>query len=124
MKKHIVNLWPLAVLGLSLAMMGVGHTMAPDTPEQKVTILDYKFEPATLTVPVGTRVIWMNRDDDPHSIVSDDRQFDSSRALDSGGSYAVTFDKPGTYVYHCSLHPFMTGKIVVTSTEAAEWKSY
>ncbi|AKM28908.1 hypothetical protein AB870_00330 [Pandoraea faecigallinarum] len=79
-----------------------------------VQIENFKFSPAALTVKAGTRVTWTNRDDEPHTVTSSStpRAF-ASGALDTGRSFAFTFDTPGTYPYFCALHPHMTGVVVV-----------
>jgi plastocyanin len=80
----------------------------------KVIIDNFSYGPATLTVAVGTKVIWTNDDADPHTVTSaTDPRLLKSSALDTGDSFAFTFDKPGTYRYFCSLHPHMQGTIVV-----------
>jgi len=78
----------------------------------EVTIDNFSFRPQTLTVAVGTTVTWTNRDDIPHTVVSDDAVF-KSKARDTNEKFSYTFDKAGTYPYHCSLHPKMTGQVVV-----------
>lgn len=78
----------------------------------EVKIDNFTFTPATLTVPVGTQVTWTNRDDIPHTVVSDDQSI-KSKALDTDDKFAFTFTKAGTYTYFCSLHPKMKGKVVV-----------
>ena len=78
-----------------------------------VKIANFAFNPGVTTVPVGTAVTWTNNDDDAHSVVANNKAFRSS-PLDTGDSYTFTFTTPGTYAYHCSLHPQMVGKIVVT----------
>ena len=80
--------------------------------EAAVKIDNFSFSPATLTVPVGTTVRWTNRDDIPHTVVSDDKVF-KSKALDTDEDFTYTFTKPGTYSYFCSIHPKMTAKVVV-----------
>jgi plastocyanin len=80
--------------------------------EQKITIHEYTFSPPELTVTAGTTVTWMNLDQEPHSVVEKDKKFHSA-ALDTNDSYNFTFTKPGTYHYFCSLHPQMTGTIIV-----------
>jgi len=65
-----------------------------------------------LTVPVGTTVTWTNRDDIPHTIVSTDKVF-KSKVLDTDEKFSFTFAKAGTYPYFCSIHPKMTGSVVV-----------
>ena len=83
--------------------------------ESGVTIDNFSFNPATLTVPTGTRVTWSNHDDIPHTVVSAERPpLFRSKVLDSDESFAMVFDKPGRYGYFCSLHAHMQGTIVVT----------
>jgi plastocyanin len=78
----------------------------------EVKIDNFSFGPATLTVAAGTTVTWTNRDDIPHTVVSDDKVF-KSKVLDTDEKFSFTFTKPGTYPYFCSIHPKMTGKVVV-----------
>ena len=78
----------------------------------EVKIDNFSFGPAGLTVTVGTTVTWTNRDDIPHTVVSDDKVF-KSKVLDTDEKFSFTFTKPGTYPYFCSVHPKMTGKVVV-----------
>jgi plastocyanin len=78
----------------------------------EVKIDNFSFGPGALTVPVGTTVTWTNRDDIPHTVVSDDKVF-KSKVLDTDEKFSFTFTKPGTYGYFCSVHPKMTGKVVV-----------
>ena len=80
---------------------------------QQVEIRNFAFAPKSLTVSAGTRVMWTNRDEEPHVITSAGSKFPSSKGLDTGDSYAVTFSKPGTYAYYCSIHPMMVGTIIV-----------
>jgi plastocyanin len=82
----------------------------PQTAEVRVD--NFTFGPQSLTVPVNTTVTWVNRDDIPHVIVSDDGVF-RSKALDTDDKYSFTFTKAGTYPYFCGIHPKMVGKIVV-----------
>jgi plastocyanin len=77
-----------------------------------VKIDNFSFTPPTITIPAGTTVKWTNRDDIPHTVVNDDQKF-QSKALDTDESYSYTFTKPGTYPYFCSIHPKMTGKVIV-----------
>jgi plastocyanin len=85
---------------------------AAATPVE-VKIDNFSFLPATVTVAPGTTVKWTNRDDIPHTVVSDDKTTFKSKVLDTDDSFSFTFTKPGTYDYFCSVHPKMTGKIVV-----------
>jgi plastocyanin len=82
-------------------------------PAVEVKIDNFSFGPATLTIPAGTTVRWTNRDDIPHTVVSDDKTAFKSKALDTDEQFSYTFAKPGTYKYFCSIHPHMTGTIVV-----------
>jgi plastocyanin len=78
----------------------------------QVKIDNFTFEPETLTVAAGTTVTWTNRDDIPHTVVSTDGVF-RSKVRDTDETFSYTFAKPGTYPYFCSVHPKMTGKVVV-----------
>ena len=82
------------------------------TQSMEVRVDNFTFGPQTLTVPVNTTVTWVNRDDIPHVIVSNDGVF-KSKALDTDEKYSFTFTKAGTYAYFCGIHPKMVGKIVV-----------
>ncbi|MFN8593530.1 MAG: cupredoxin family copper-binding protein [Thermomicrobiales bacterium] len=77
-----------------------------------VTIVDYAFSPAWVSVPVGSTVSWVNAGAAPHTVTSDGGIFDSG-TLGSGGGYSVTFSAPGYYTYHCAIHPNMTGAVQV-----------
>ena len=72
----------------------------------------FMFAPVSIDVPVGSTVTWTNKDDEPHTVVSDTGLFRSA-ALDTNESFSFRFDKPGTYRYACSIHPRMIGTIVV-----------
>jgi plastocyanin len=83
---------------------------AANTPT--ISIDNFAFSQPALTVPVGTKVTWVNHDDMLHTVADEGKSF-KSNPLDSGESFSHVFDKPGTYKYFCSLHPHMTGTIVV-----------
>jgi len=85
---------------------------APGTAGLQVEIKHHKYSPITLTVPVGTTVTWTNRDDDVHTVVSTAQKF-TSRGIDTDESFSQKFTAPGTYDYFCTLHPLMTGKVIV-----------
>ncbi len=84
----------------------------PPAPATDVKIDNFAFAPDTLTVAVGTTVTWTNRDDIPHTVVSTDGTF-KSKVRDTDETFSYKFEKAGTYSYFCSIHPKMTGKIVV-----------
>jgi plastocyanin len=94
-----------------------GSTTPADLPSPQggtsVSISDFKFNPATLTVPVGTTVTWTNEDEEPHTIAAKDGSF-RSPGMDTHGNYTYKFTAPGSFDYICSIHPFMTGTVVVT----------
>ena len=103
----------LAVLGLALVAFA-GRASAGENPVAlQITIDNFSFAPATLTVPAGSVVTWINHDDIPHTVVSEDNVTFKSHALDTDEKFSFTFSKPGTYPYFCSLHPKMTGKVIV-----------
>ena len=77
-----------------------------------VTIKHFKFSPARLTVSPGTKVVWTNKDSDPHTATTDRRGF-ASPALDTGKSYTHVFSKAGKYAYHCQIHPEMHATVIV-----------
>jgi plastocyanin len=79
---------------------------------QKVAIDNFSFSPAEVTIPAGSTVVWVNRDDVPHTVVSNTKTF-SSKALDTDDQYSHVFATAGTYPYYCSVHPHMTGQIIV-----------
>jgi plastocyanin len=97
------------------AVAGKLATRAASAPAQtvEVKIDNFTFAPPTLTVAVGTTVKWVNRDDIPHTVVSEDKSTFKSKALDTDDSFSYTFTKPGTYNYFCSIHPKMVAKVVV-----------
>ena len=81
-----------------------------------ITIQNFTFSPTTLTVPAGSTVTWTNLDTADHAIASDSGSPVSffSSSLPQGGTFRFTFTSPGTYSYHCSIHPSMKGTVVVT----------
>jgi amicyanin len=105
------------VVGIGTTAMRQNHFLAgaqekPATAEVKID--NFSFGPAALTVAAGTTVTWINRDDIPHTVVStDDPKTFKSKVLDTDEKFSFTFSKAGTYSYFCSIHPKMTGKVVV-----------
>ena len=79
----------------------------------RVDISNFAFKPNEIRVPAGARIVWVNRDEEPHVVVSTNGAFKTSPALDTNDSYAAVLTKAGTYTYFCSIHPMMVGKIVV-----------
>jgi amicyanin len=99
-------------LAVALALMSGGPTTSAQAADTEVEIGNFTFAPQRITVKVGATVTWINEDDIPHAVASSSRAF-KSKALDSEDKFSFTFRTPGTYEYFCSLHPHMTGAIVV-----------
>lgn len=112
----------LAVTALAIALpLALGAVLLVHAQRAKsedksspaeVRVDNFSFAPDTLTVPVDSTVTWVNKDDVPHVIASNDGLF-KSKGLDTDDKYSYTFSKAGTYSYYCSIHPKMVGKIVV-----------
>jgi plastocyanin len=81
--------------------------------ENRIEIKDFAFNPQTLKVKSGEKITWINRDEEPHTVVSVEKQFKKSSALDTDQEFTITAGAAGTYTYFCSVHPKMTGTIVV-----------
>ena len=125
--RHRKSLIPVTLALLLLSAIGLNacHQAAPTTsaPNEgggkvptvvEVNISDSAFSPATVTVTGlgGAYIIWTNKDSVTHIVRSDDDLFDSGD-LSQGETYAHLLNKKGTYLYHCRIHPSMTGKIIV-----------
>lgn len=104
----------LALAGLAAAAWAGIRVRTDDAKPQpaSVTIDNFSFNPKEITIPRGTTVTWTNRDDVPHTVTSTQQKF-RSKALDTGEQFSFTFTGAGTYPYFCSVHPMMTGKVVV-----------
>jgi plastocyanin len=96
--------------GVAVCCVAYAATALPS--ETTASIDDHTFKPDILTVPVGTKVVWKNNDDTVHTVVALDGTF-RSQALDTEDKFTFTFDRPGTFEYFCSLHPYMKAKVVV-----------
>jgi len=116
-KLKIVGSAAAIAAGLFLyAAAGRGANESPlkaGAPSREVKIDNFTFAPADLTVAPGTTVRWVNRDDIPHTVVSEDKLTFKSKPLDTDQEFSYTFTKPGTFSYFCSIHPKMTAKVVV-----------
>jgi plastocyanin len=108
---YVENRHTLAVVDSTLS--GVAPAKADAAPAvSAVTVDNFRFSPPALTVPVGTTVVWTNQDDVPHTVVSSENRF-ASAALDTGDKFSFRFKEAGAYPYYCSVHPMMTGKVIV-----------
>jgi 3',5'-cyclic-AMP phosphodiesterase len=109
------------VMFVAFALLSSIRGKEPETRESapakatktEVVIDNFSFSPKTFTVPAGAAVTWTNHDNVPHVVTSADNQFQKSPVLKAGQSFSNTFAKGGTYSYFCSIHPRMTGKIIV-----------
>jgi len=117
---HLPMRRPLALaVGAVLALSATG-TVAQQpaaTKSAEIDIVNFAFTPKTLTIARGTAVTWVNKDEEPHSIVDvpsggQPRVFRSG-GVDGGEKYTFVFNDPGTYDYICSVHPHMQGTVVV-----------
>jgi plastocyanin len=102
-----------AALNLTGAPTPAACPVSTPAAGASVTIANFAFDPAEVTVPVGTTVTWTNQDDVPHTVTSDDKKTFGSSGLDTGDTFQFRFTKPGTYGYFCSIHPMMTAKVIV-----------
>jgi plastocyanin len=103
------------IIALVLLLAGSPIVTAADQPSAanaEVKIDNFSFGPQEITVPVGATVTWTNRDDIPHTSVSIDGVF-KSKVMDTDEKFSYKFTKPGTYPYYCTIHPKMTGQVVV-----------
>jgi plastocyanin len=119
----------LIIVGVGIYLISTGNNNSPapvtDTTNQQqtsqpppnltsaISIANFAFSPATLTVKVGTTVVWTNNDSVGHQIKSNTNAF-GSNILNSGDRYQFTFNNAGTFGYICSIHPSMKGTIIVT----------
>jgi len=106
-------LFGLISLNLSLLGRAGENTASVGAKENRIEIKDFAFNPQTITVKSGQKITWINHDEEPHTVVSVGKKFQRSSALDTDQEFSITAGAPGTYEYFCSVHPKMTGTIVV-----------
>ncbi len=105
----------LALLASAVVVTAMSvHPVRAAAPAAAVTVTigNFTFGPKSITVPTGATVTWVNQDDTPHTVTANDGAF-KSRTLDTDERFSFTFAEPGEYLYFCSIHPMMTGKVVV-----------
>ncbi len=105
------------LLGLLWLIVGA-NTTTTSAADMAITIQGFAFSPATITVPVGTKVTWTNQDPATHTVTSDTGAFDSKN-LTTGGTFSFTFSQAGSFAYHCAIHPRMVATIVVAAGNTA-----
>jgi len=122
---RILGLAGLFILAASALLWGAetlaggAPALAASSPQKpaagiEVKIDNFSFAPAALEVAAGTTVTWVNHDDIPHTVVSTDKdKVFKSKVLDTDEKYSFVFAKPGRYPYFCSVHPKMTGEVIV-----------
>jgi plastocyanin len=112
------NYRPKAAPSTTMMAMGADTTEPPTGPPvatDAVNIEGFAFKPAVITIKQGATVTWTNKDDEAHTVFF---SFDSTRSpllVNSANTYTKTFTTAGTFVYHCTIHPFMTGTVTVTA---------
>ena len=107
---------------LAVVLLGAPRAVAAQpapAAAAEVEIDQFAFVPQRITVKAGTTVTWINEDDVPHTVASSNKLF-KSKALDTGDKFSFTFTTPGTYAYFCSVHPHMTGTVVVEAASGAD----
>ena len=102
----------LALLTVTAVQAGLARGAETPSATVTVTIDNFSFTPKEITVAKGATVTWVNHDDVPHTVVNADEAF-RSKALDTDDQFSFTFNDAGTFSYFCSVHPMMTGKVVV-----------
>jgi plastocyanin len=117
MRRKLFFTASIVALPLALTTVLILHPTRAKSEETKASTMEvrvdnFTFGPDTLTVPENSTVTWVNKDDVPHVIASNDGLF-KSKALDTDDKYSYTFSKAGRYSYYCSIHPKMVGKVVV-----------
>jgi plastocyanin len=110
------------MLVVSVALVAYGtaagtpsSAFAAGTIQNAVTISGFAFAPATITVPVGTKVTWTNQDSTDHTVTADDGNAFDSGNIANGATFSFTFTTAGTFPYHCAIHPSMTARVIVTT---------
>jgi plastocyanin len=104
--------FPILAFGAALALAAPAAVSQPAPAAAAVVIKNFDFSPMAVTIPVGGRVVWTNKDGEIHTVTSVDGAFRSG-GLDQDDSFTFRFTKPGTYTYVCSVHPRMKGQIIV-----------
>ena len=106
----------ILLTAVGIVTLGAMEVYIPSDAETsnptQIEVKDFTFMPTPLTVKAGSTVTWTNKDDEPHTVVSDTGEFKSG-GMDTNESFSHKFDKPGTYHFTCSIHPRMIGTVVV-----------
>jgi plastocyanin len=100
------------VVCAAFAMRAVYSTAASPARTVELDIAKFAFAPKEITIAPGTKIVWTNHDETPHTVASNDKSF-ASKGLDTDDKFEHTFDKEGDFGYICTVHPFMTGVVHV-----------
>lgn len=112
-RRSIQRLHACAFLALVLCTAFIAPAiLAATTTAPAIDITKFAFAPKEITVAPGTKIVWTNHDETPHTVTSNDKSF-TSKALDTDDRYEYTFTSEGDFSYHCTVHPFMTGVVHV-----------
>jgi plastocyanin len=104
-------------IAVTVALLAFGPTLVRADPSAVTVKIDnFAFDAQTVTVAPGSTVTWVNDDDAPHTVVAEDGRSFRSKTLDTGDKFSFTFMSAGTFGYFCSVHPHMTGKVVVKAS--------
>jgi plastocyanin len=114
MRKTILQLGVVSLVALVL----FAPTAAAQDKTMTVSIENFAFDPPNMTVAPGTTVTWVNNDQTAHTVTANNGAFDSG-TLQPGQSYSFTFEKAGTYAYHCNIHPDMTASVTVSGASGS-----
>jgi plastocyanin len=111
---HPLRAWAalMLVFGAALAMPAIGAAAATPAPTVDLNISKFAFVPKEVTIAPGTTIVWINRDETPHTVTSNNKSF-ASKGLDTGDKFEHTFASEGDFSYTCTIHPFMTAVVHV-----------
>ena len=112
MSRHAISRAFIVPLSAAIIMLASDLAATPAADANTIVLEHFHFAPVSLTVTAGTTVRWENRDEEPHTVVSDDGLFRSG-GLGQDDVFTFKFDRPGTYKFLCSIHPQMIGTILV-----------
>jgi plastocyanin len=115
MSLMLVGLILLSACGTATSFSPTATPPPVQSGEAKVTIANFAFDPATITITTGTTVTWTNNDTVAHNVLADDGSWGST-SLATGDAYSHTFSKVGTFPYHCGVHPTMKATVIVVTS--------
>ena len=115
-RQVLLGLACVAALAASSRWTRTLTATSADGAPSAVTIDNFNFGPRSVAVPAGTTITWTNHDDVPHNVIGTDKSF-ASPVIDTDQQFSHTFETAGTFKYYCSIHPKMTGEVVVRDPE-------